>query len=698
MSVVNKPQDRSSDDWAQLRQRVVEAEERLELTRRREVAVVRLRGELLSASDPVAFFPQLETRLVEELRGLGIPVHALSMQLPADGTGLFVQYSAAVRYLAPESVRYPLVDFPWVREAWSGGKPVIVSGEQIAEGHFPVEVRCHLEVPLPSGGSIGVSSAEENAFGDEEVRTVQIVAALMVEGLQRLKDSEEKSQSTDRLGQMLETAHMSGWEWDLQKGEIAWCENLESLLGLHPGSFEGTSRAFLECVHPEDRDLVVESLNPTLEKGARYEIEFRLLWADQTTRWMRSQGRIFFDEVGRPVQMVGVIMDVTRHVQVEDEMRQLQKMETVGKLAGGIAHDFNNLLTGISGSSFFLLDGLSLEDPLRQEVDQILQQVDRAVNLTRQLLTFSRRQVVQPQILDFVATITNMERLLRHLIGKDIEIVTSLGGEGKCVRIDPGQIEQVIVNLAVNARDAMPEGGMLTFEVASIELDKSYDHQHPGIALEPHVKLTVSDTGHGMDRETLSHIFEPFFTTKEPDKGTGLGLSTVYGIVEQNGGKIEVASTPGQGTVFTIYLPQVEEIAEETVEDPVTSDSLQGSETILLVEDEEVVRRLLQRILSRQGYNLLEACDGEDALQVFAQHRDTIHLLVTDVVMPKMNGSELVRRLKILCPEIKVLYVSGHPEKATDLETELGRDVKLIYKPFQHETLLTNVRSLLDIA
>lgn len=695
---MNKHQSRSSDEWAQLRQRVAETEERLELTCKREEAIVRLRGELLSALDPVAFFPRLEMRLVEALRGLGVPVHVLSIQLPADRTGFFVQYSAAVRYLASESVRYPLVDFPWVREAWSGGKPVIVSREQIAEGRFPVEVRCHLEVPLPGGGSIGVSSAEENAFGDEEVRTVQIAASLMVEGLQRLKDSEEKIQSMDRLSQVLETANVSGWEWDLREGEITWCENLEPLLGLQPGFFEGTSKAFWKCVHPEDQNLLVEALNPTLEKGAHFETEFRLLWPDQTTRWMRSQGRIFFDDTGRPVQAIGVIMDITRHVQIEDEMRQLQKMETVGGLAGGIAHDFNNLLTGISGSSFFLLEGLHREDPLRQEVDQIMQQVDRGANLTRQLLTFSRRQIVQPQILDLVAVITGRERLLRHLIGEDIEIVTSLGEESKCVRIDPGQIEQVIVNLAVNSRDAMPEGGKLTIEVASIELDQAYDHLHPGVALGANVRLTIGDSGHGMDRETLSHIFEPFFTTKEPDKGTGLGLSTVYGIVEQNGGKIEVASKPEQGTIFTIYLPQVEGTTEETVEDQVMSDSLEGSETILLVEDEEAVRRLVQRILSQQGYNLLEACDGEDALQVFAQHQETVDLLVTDVVMPKMNGPELVRRLKILRPEIKVLYISGHPERATDLEAELGRGACLLYKPFKHENLLTNVRSLLDIA
>jgi len=301
MDDVGKPHDLLTRELASLRKRVAEVEGKLGVSRRREEAMVRLRGELLSAPDPVAFFPRLETRLVEELRGLGVPVDKLSMQLPADRTGFFVEYSAAVRHLAPESVQRPLADSPWVQEAWTGGKPVIVSREQFEKEYFPAEVRCHLEVPFPGGGSLGVSSAEEDAFGDEEVWTVQAVAALMVEGLQRLKDFGEKIQREDRLIQVLETAHMSGWEWDLRKGEIVWCENLEPLLGLHPGSFDGTNLAFFECVHPEDRDLLAESLNPTLENGANYETEFRLLWPDQTTRWMRSQGRIFFDATGRPV-------------------------------------------------------------------------------------------------------------------------------------------------------------------------------------------------------------------------------------------------------------------------------------------------------------------------------------------------------------------------------------------------------------
>jgi two-component system, cell cycle sensor histidine kinase and response regulator CckA len=696
VDTVDKPQDRSPSEWTRLRQQVAEAEERLGLARRREEAMVRLRGELLSAPDPVAFFPRLEKRLVEELRGLDVPVHKLSMQLPADQTGFFVEYSAAVRHLAPASVRHPLADSPWVREAWSSGKPVLVSREQCEAGRFPAEVRCHLEVPLPGGGSLGVGSAEEDAFGDEEVWTVQTAAALMVEGLQRLKDFGEKIQSKDRLDQVLETAHMSGWEWDLRKREIAWCENLEPLLGLHPGSFDGTSLFFFECVHPEDRDLLAESLNPTLENGANHETEFRLLWPDQTTRWMRSQGRIFFDETGFPVQMVGVIMDITLQRQLGDEMRQLQKMEIVGTLAGGVAHDFNNLLMGIMGSSYYLLEGLDVEDPLHQEVDQILQQVDRAANLTRQLLAFSRRQIVQPQVLDLAIVISGMDKMLRHLIGKDTEIVTVFGRGGRCVRADPGQIEQIIVNLAVNAHEAMAGGGKLTIETANVEMDRAYVRQHPRVVPGPYVKLTVSDTGHGMDEETLSHIFEPFFTTKEPDKGTGLGLSTVYGIVEQNGGRIEVSSTPGQGTAFSVYLPQVGETAEETFEEQAAPDFKQGTETILLVEDEEVVRKLLQKMLSHQGYNLLETCDGEDALRIFTQNRDSIHLVVTDVVMPNMSGTELVRNLRALRPETKVLYVSGHPERTTELESELGPKVGLLYKPFKREALLTKVRNLLD--
>lgn len=695
MADVDKPQDLQMCDLAELRQKVVEAEEKLQSFRRREEAMGRIRDQILAAQELDLFFPQLEERWIEELRDLGIPLHKFSLQLPADQVGYFVEYSSAVQHLPRESVRHCLADYPWVQVAWESGKPVVVSREQLECGRFPDEVRCHLEVPLPGEGSVGVSSTKEDVFEDESIWIVQIFAGLIAEGLQRLEDFEEKTQSQDRLSQILETARMGSWEWNLQTGEIVWCENLAPLLGLHTDTFVGSSQSFLEHVYPEDRELLVKLFNRTAEGGADYDIEFRIAWPDKTIRWVGSQGRIFFDETSRPVQLIGVVIDLTRHKQLEEEMLQLQKMETIGMLAGGIAHDFNNLLMGILGFSSLVREALPADDPSREEIEEVLKIVDQGTVLTNRLLAFGRRQIIQPRLLDLSAVIADMDKMLRRLIGDNIEISTLFGTGGICVKTDPGQIEQVIVNLAINARDAMPEGGKLTIEAASVELDEIYARQHPDVIPGAYIRLTVSDTGCGMDQETQSHIFEPFFSTKEPDKGTGLGLSTVYGIVKQNNGRIEVSSEPGQGTTFTLYLPQVEEAVEEIIEEQHPTALLRGSETILLVDDDELVRNPIHRMLSQDGYTLLEAGSGEEALQVCAQYQDPIDLLVTDVMMPRMNGPELAEQLKILRPNVKVLYISGHPERAGELIARMESDAPLLPKPFAFESLLDNVRKVL---
>ncbi|MFA6147185.1 MAG: PAS domain S-box protein [bacterium] len=406
------------------------------------------------------------------------------------------------------------------------------------------------------------------------------------------------------------------------------------------------------------------------------------------------------DPSGQVVNYVAVKRDVTEVRRMEEQLRQSQKMEAVGRLAGGVAHDFNNLLTAISGYSELLLHRLPAYSTLRRNVEEIRKAGDRAAALTRQLLAFSRRQVLQPKVLDLNTVVTTMEQMLRRLIGEDIELLTDLSPSLSRVKADPGQIEQVIVNLAVNARDAMPGGGRITVSTADTCLSPAYAAAHPEVRPGPHVLLSVADTGHGMSDETQAHLFEPFFTTKERGKGTGLGLATVYGIVQQSGGHIRVNSAADSGSTFLIYLPRVE-TAEDRVQGtdrPSLPHPSPGTETILLAEDEEVVRRLTREILSENGYKVLEAENGREALLLSEAHRGEIHLLLTDVVMPKMSGRELTERIRPLRPGLRILYMSGYTDDAILRHGVLEDGIPFLQKPFTPEDLARKVREVLDQA
>ena len=405
----------------------------------------------------------------------------------------------------------------------------------------------------------------------------------------------------------------------------------------------------------------------------------------------------------RPARLVSAVKRALREAEeraerkkLEEQLRQAQKMEAIGQLTGGIAHDFNNMLTVIIGYSELMLQRLKADDPLRSEVEQVKEAGVRASLLTRQLLAFSRKQVLQPRVLDLNAVLTNMDRMLQRLIGEDIDLVTvPAPGLGR-VLADPGQIEQVIMNLAVNARDAMPQGGKLTIETANVELDEAYARQHGPVQPGPYVMLAVSDTGCGMDAETQARIFEPFFTTKEVGKGTGLGLSTVYGIVKQSSGDIWVYSEPGRGTTFKIYLPWVEG-AVDTVEPGVApARDVRGSETILLVEDDVGIRRLVRQVLAERGYWVLEAIHGTHAIQISEQNTVPIHLLATDLVMPGMSGRELAEHLKPSRPNMKVLFMSGYTDKAIVHHGELDPGTAYLQKPFTPDALARKVREVLD--
>jgi two-component system, cell cycle sensor histidine kinase and response regulator CckA len=381
----------------------------------------------------------------------------------------------------------------------------------------------------------------------------------------------------------------------------------------------------------------------------------------------------------------------------EARLRQSQKMEGIGQLAGGIAHDFNNLLTVINSYSDMLLGEVGVESPfVRNGLGQIKEAGHRAASLTRQLLAFTRQQVLEPKILDLNESVSTMAKLLRRLIGEDIALVLSPHPALGRVKVDPGQVEQVIMNLAVNARDAMPGGGQLTIETMNVELDSAHTHQQASLEPGRYVLLEVRDTGCGMDADTQAHIFEPFFTTKGPGKGTGLGLATVYGIVKQSGGSIGVSSALGQGTTFKIYLPRIEGVAERL--EPISTPNvpLRGSETILLVEDEEMVRGLAQAILERNGYTVLPAKNVTDALRFAQDGRQSIHLLLTDTIMPGMNGPELAQQVLALRPAMKVLLMSGYTDKVLMSTAAWETGTAFLQKPFTPQTLGEKVREILE--
>jgi PAS domain S-box-containing protein len=452
----------------------------------------------------------------------------------------------------------------------------------------------------------------------------------------------------------------------------------------------------------ESRQTLTAKLSGSMQTGKPFERTYKR--KDGTILQVLIDDSVIRDAEGRVTGIHAIIQDITERKRTEEEMaklqeelRQSQKMEAIGRLAGGIAHDFNNLLTVIRGYSQLSIIELKEGDPLKGNIEEIQKASQRAVDLTRQLLAFSRRQILDFKVLDLNMLLQDLDKMLRRILGEDIELIYRLAEDLGKVKTDPGQFEQVILNLAVNARDAMPSGGKLIIETANVELDETYARTHIGATPGHYVMVSVSDTGYGMSPGVKEHIFEPFFTTKEKGKGTGLGLSTVYGIVKQSGGYIWADSEPGCGTTFKIYLPRVEEEASIIRHREDTIHLLYGNETILLVEDEPSVRGLAVRVLREQGYTLLEAANGEEALHIVQEQDDKkINLLLTDVVMPQMGGKELAEKLKTLRPDIKVLFTSGYTDNAIVHHGVLEEGVNFIQKPFTPDALACKVRDVLD--
>ncbi len=564
-------------------------------------------------------------------------------------------------------------------------------------------------VGRPSAPPPAPSSAMLREYSETLVRKLEEKAIQLEERTQQLEQSNQAlkrdiaaretveralRESEQRFRQLAENIEDVFWLTDPEKTQFYYVSPAyEKIWGRSCASLYAAPKDFLETVHPEDRARFVQSLPQQAVGG--WDESYRIIRPDGTVCWIRGRAYPVRDEAGRVYRVAGVSRDVTEYRRLAEQFRHAQKMEAVGLLAGGVAHDFNNLLSVILSYTTLVLEDLKPGDPIRDDIEEVRKAGERATELTRQLLAFSRQQVLQPRVLDLGVVVRDMERMLRRLLGEDVSLTLLTARGGKKVHADPSQVEQIVMNLVVNARDAMPKGGSLTIETSDVEIDEAYAALHPDVKPGPHVMLAVTDTGEGMDASIQERIFEPFFTTKEQGKGTGLGLSMVFGIVKQSQGHIYVYSEPGVGTTFKVYLPVTSLTAEAEQPALPQNASLRGKETILLVEDDEQVRGMTCTVLRRAGYHVLEAQNGGEAFLISEQFAGEIHVLLTDVVMPRMSGRQLAERLTPRRPRMKVLYVSGYTENSVIHHGVLDSALAFLQKPIIPDTLLRKLREVL---
>jgi PAS domain S-box-containing protein len=514
---------------------------------------------------------------------------------------------------------------------------------------------------------------------------------------ERKQAEQALAQSQERLQLALRAARMGTWHWDLTTGAIGWDEGLNQLYALESHQAITRHEQFLERVHPDDREVVHAAVQRAIDTTGELDSEFRVLLPGGKVRWLADQGRLVRTPAGAPLYMTGVCLDVTERKVMEERLRQAQRMDSVGQLAGGIAHEANNMMSVVLGCADYVLQRSDLPEPVRQDVDQIWRAAKRTAGITQQLLAFSRRQMLQPQILDLNTTVRELEPILARALGETRGVRMHLSPTLGQVRADPGQLEQVLINLTLNARDAMGEGGRLTIETMNVVLDKAYVAAKPVETIEPgeYAALIVTDTGCGMDQATLARIFEPFFTTKGVGQGTGLGLSTVYGIVKQSEGFIWAYSEPGLGTTFKLYFPLVA-VAPEVATTDVPTPPGRADEVVLIAEDEPMVRNIMARTLQECGYSVLEAADGRAALKLLEQDNRRVSLIVADVVMPDMGGRELALHVAQRWPELPVLFTSGYTGLDVVRRGLLDEGREFLQKPLDPETLMRKVREMVD--
>ncbi len=519
--------------------------------------------------------------------------------------------------------------------------------------------------------------------------------ALMMDITERKRADDALRMSERRFRQLAEHINEAFFVIEMPSGQPlyvspTWAE----IWGRSVDDAYANPQVLMDAVHPDDRALLFAGRSAIMRGEPATDV-FRLRRPDGSERWVRGRRFPVLDSAGAVYRMVGVAEDITELRKTEEQLLKAQKMEAVGRLAGGIAHDFNNVLTAIFGYVEMVIDDLPRGGQGRADLEEVLKAAGRAASLTRQLLAFSRQQVLQPTVLQINDVVQDLEKILRRVIGEDLELRVTLAPDAGKVRADVGQLEQVVLNLAVNARDAMPTGGKLTIETVNAGLTEAYADAHQPVVPGAYVMLAVSDTGVGMSPEVRARIFEPFFTTKEKGKGTGLGLSTVYGIVKQSGGYVWVYSEPGQGATFKIYLPRVD-APIDVAPRPKEGGTLAGTETVLMAEDDDLLRPLAQNVLEKFGYTVLAAANADAALASASGHQGPIHLLVSDVVMPGASGRELARRLAATHPETKVLFVSGYTDDAIVHHGMLEPGLNYLQKPFTPATLARKVREVLD--
>jgi len=524
-----------------------------------------------------------------------------------------------------------------------------------------------------------------------------IGGSTIVHDISRRKRVEETLRRSEERFRLVARATKDAiWDLDIRTAKVWRCENFWELFGYPPKATEPDVDGWKNLLHPEDRDRVWNTFQAALlRQSDSYEIEYRFCRADGSYAVVLDRAYIVYDDSGKPTRAIGTMTDLSDRRELEEQFRQAQKMEAVGRLAGGIAHDFNNCLMVITCYAEIMREQLGTEDKLREHLAQVLKSAERAGSLTHQLLAFSRKQLLSPRVINLNAVVGDSETMIQRLIGEDIELNVSLAETLCPVKADPGQIGQVLMNLCINARDAMPDGGELRIETKNVLVDVEAARKLPALVPGDYAALVVSDKGTGMTEEVQVHLFDPFFTTKEHGKGTGLGLSTVYGIVKQSGGYIWVDSELGRGSSFTIYLPAVESPLTTTATIPEINQTEGQGETILLAEDDDGLRESISEYLNLHGYKVLEAADGAQALHIAKEHAESIQVLLTDVILPKLRGGELARKVASMSPDVVTLFFSGYIDRGLVDYDPADSTVGFLQKPFALRTLLEKLGGMI---
>ncbi len=513
---------------------------------------------------------------------------------------------------------------------------------------------------------------------------------------ERKRAEEELMEATQRLQLAVASGQLGIWDWDIDKNTLVWNDRMYELYGVPREYSEINRKTWEECLHPDDLITAMEETRKAVAGEKDYELEFRVIHPDGSMRFIRSNATVIRESGGRAVRMIGMNQDITERKLLEEQLRQSQKMEAIGQLAGGVAHDFNNILTVIYGYCNVLQMKMAKDAPFRAEVDHIYAAAERAAGLTRSLLAFSRKQIMNPKKVNLNDIVLNVGKLLTRIIGEDVQLKTITTGKPLMILADSGQLEQVLMNLAANARDAMAGGGLLTIETASCDIDEGFVRTYGYGAAGKYAILTVTDTGKGMDAETSKKIFEPFFTTKDVGKGTGLGLAIVYGVVKQHNGYINVDSEPTRGTSFRIYLPQVSTENADHIEEADPAYPRAGSETILVAEDDAAIREIMESVLRKFGYEVLLACNGAEAVEKFKTNQGRIALTVMDMVMPGMGGKEAYEEIRKLRDTAKVLFISGYSPVLLHDRGFFTESFEVLVKPIPPLELVRKVREMLD--